>query len=100
MGFETVLPAPQVLVFGLGEDAFVVEFSGREHVENDSRQFVCGGGNRFGDSEFGSHPTIEHGQRRLTLLKGLGGYSERPGNAVLDLSRPGRQHLSAADMGR
>ena len=43
-----------------GGKAAVVEFlTGRDQVENNARQFVGGGGDGLGSTQFGSHTPIE-----------------------------------------
>ena len=40
LGLEPVFHTLKVSLFSLGENTFVVRFSGREHVKNDSSQLM------------------------------------------------------------
>ena len=47
LDFEAMFHPLEILLFGLCEYALVIGFSGREHVENDSRQLMGRCGDRF-----------------------------------------------------
>lgn len=53
---ESALEADGLALLLLGEDAFVIGFTGSEQVKDHAGKFVGGGGNGFGRSQPGSHP--------------------------------------------
>src|SRR5580693_4725084 len=83
----------------IGSKPAVVEFLAcGDQVENDSRQFMGSGGDRFGCAEFGSHAPVEITQGALTVVERLGGHTKGGGGPALDLPRPDPQNFTAADV--
>ena len=81
----------------VGNNTLGVGLAETQEVADDRGEFMGGGGNGLGCSQFGAHATVELAQAGLATMERRGGQAQGQSGAVLHVARPNREDLTFAD---
>ena len=70
----------------------------RDQMEDDPGEFVRGGGDGLGSTEFGSHAAIEIAESAFAVVERLGSHAERGRGPAVHFARADPQYLTAANI--
>jgi len=80
-----------------GEEAFLIRLPGRQQMEHNASEFVGGGGDCPGGSEFGAHSTEELAEIGFIAMQRSRGHAQGDSRAAFDGASFCRQDLAATD---